>query len=178
MVLVLGWNKSEMTVLLPTLLTLISHFTPETVKDRLGWIHLTPVKSYITKWKCRSSRVGVWWWGGNRNGMCCRHEKRDCDIVLVQSQVKLRHGSLFYTVSCLQLSADWRWFEERGNGVVWLAPGPATGINSRMEARAAMTPTQQGIHFSPLVTSASEKSIPAHPSALAVVSAGLPFTSL
>lgn len=52
-------------------------------------------------------------------------------------------------------------FEEKGSGVAWLAPGPATGMNSRMEARAVMTPAQQGIHFSPLVASAREKSIPA-----------------
>lgn len=54
--MVLGWNKSKVIVLL---LTLIFYFTLETVKDWLGWIHLTPVKPYITKLMSHFSPVLV-----------------------------------------------------------------------------------------------------------------------
>ncbi len=89
MVMALGWNKSEMTVMLPALLTLIFYLTPETVKDWLGWIHLTPVQPYITKWMSCSSLVLLfddevetgmdWWWSGNwifkKVERCCCQEK-------------------------------------------------------------------------------------------------------
>lgn len=52
MVMVLGWNKSKMTALLPVLLTLIFYFTPETVKDWLGQIHLTPVRTKSLSHSC------------------------------------------------------------------------------------------------------------------------------
>lgn len=61
--------------------------------------------------------------------------------------------ALFYhflpAVMRLLVGSRGGWFEEKGNGVAWLVSGPATGINSRREARAVMTPAQQGIHFSP-----------------------------
>lgn len=77
-------------------------------------------------------------------------------------------------------SGDW-WFEEKGNRLVWLAPGPATGINSRMEARAVMTPAQQGIHFSPSSQVPAKRRVSlatdAHPSVITPVVTGLPFSS-
>lgn len=54
--MVLGWNKSKVIVLF---LTLIFYFTLETVKVWLGWIHLTPVKPYITKLMSHFSPVLV-----------------------------------------------------------------------------------------------------------------------
>lgn len=63
--------------------------------------------------------------------------------------VRFLHCFLPAVVHC-SVSSRERCFEEKGNKVGRLAPpGPATGINSRMEARAAVTPAQQGIHFSP-----------------------------
>lgn len=100
----------------------------------------------------------------NKTGMCCRQEKE------ARASLWFTHRSnwtafAFYTVSCLRSCADWQVAEmgdlkrKEVEWYDWLL-APTTGINSRMEARAAMTPAQQGIHFSPRVMSASEKSIP------------------
>lgn len=59
---------------------------------------------------------------------------------------------------------------------------PATGINSRMEARAVMTPEQQGVHFSPSSPRVAARRVSlaadAHPSVITPVITGLPLSFL
>ncbi len=82
-----------------------------------------------------------------RNALSPR--ERDSEHQSVHSQVKQNTVCFLHRSPPAAMKLGGRCFEEKGNEVGRLAPpGPATGINSRMEAGAAVTPAQRGIHFS------------------------------